>query len=250
MASTAPAIAIKTVGLSYISRSPGVRSRANTAVLNLDLDLQDVPERALLTDLGLALYKSGMPTHSIEEDLSRAARGLLVPVRVFCLPTELTIKFLRTAENTSHTVNERPTGGLNTQSMHRLDDFCEELSTGALDVATACAKLDAIMAGPPYYNQLMILIAFALSALAPVLLFFGGAPIDGAFACCISLICGFLDAFSGSRPRLARLQNFIAGALAGFLARSANTVFSTCTVPVALGGVIWYLPGFSITVAM
>jgi uncharacterized membrane protein YjjP (DUF1212 family) len=206
--------------------------------------------RALLKDLAIALYRSGMPTHAIEDDVTRAARGLVVPLRIFCLPTELTIEFLRTGQHAAHTVVERPPGGLNTQAMHALDDLSELLSSGLVDLPTARTKLDLIAEAPAYYSRATTLIAFALSALAPVLLFFGGAPVDGAVACFISLLCGVLDAASGSRPRLARLQNFIAGALAGFLARAANTFVSTCTVSVALGGVIWYLPGLSVTVAM
>jgi uncharacterized membrane protein YjjP (DUF1212 family) len=219
-------------------------------LLNIDLDLKEVPARALLTDLGLALYKAGMPTHWIEDGLIRAGQGLMVPLRVFCLPTELLIKFLRNGDQLASTVSERPTSGLDVHQMHQLDDLCEVLSSGMLTVPAARLRLDAATSGPPLFNRFMTLAAFSLSALSPVLLFFGGAPIDGAIACFISLLVGLLDAAGTTRPRLARLQNFIAGAGAGFIARTASTFLTTCAIPVALGGVIWYLPGLSVTIAM
>lgn len=218
-----------------------IRVESLASVFGSDRDVDDVPERALFVKLALALYRAGTPTPFIEDDIMRAARGLLVPLRIFCLQSQLTIKFLRTDELPGHVVTVSPSGGLDLRAMAALDDLCEVMSYGGIDESGARAKLDMISCARPLYSPIVVLIAYALSAFGPALLFFGGTPVDGAVACAISLFCGLLDLAGEGRPRIARLKHFVAGAVAGFVGRATSSGgVTTCTVPVAVRR-LWHL---------
>ena len=208
-------------------------------------------ERSFLTDIAHALYSAGCPTHELEEALARVARALRLRVMAFCTSSMLTLDFRAHDGMGPRTYTSRPPKGLHMHQMAQLLDLVRAVSSEELPLGEACARLDAIVDAQPLYALGVQLVAALLQGLAPSIVFFGGGLRDAAVACGLSLLHGFLELACESSPRLSRLRFFLAGAAAGFAARAANASgITSCTLSVALSGIIVALPGLPFTVAL
>lgn len=78
---------------------------------------------------------------------------------------------------------------------------------------------------------LLQLLAFAVSGVFPVLVFFGGTLADVGATCVLGLMFGLAEQAYSFHTRIARLSYFLTGLGMGFLARATHAAgIATCTV--------------------
>lgn len=203
-----------------------------------------------LLRLGHALNQCGYPADSLQAMLSAVSARLGLPhVETYTTAMGLQMAFGPLMRQRTYLMAVQP-GGLNLNTMTRLDEVALRVMAGDLSPAEGVARIDQILAAPAPYGPLPTTLAYALASgsFARVL---GGGLREIAIAVLIGGLTGLLallaersDRIEGIfAPLAAFLSTFIAGAIAA-------KAISLASGSVALAGLVVLLPGLTLTIAL
>lgn len=202
-----------------------------------------------LRNLAEALHISGMPAHELEWRLNEIGKRLGVHVDSFAVLTMLTLNIVDETGQQRIEMVRLPSYDYNMARLIALEELVGDLDR-VTSLENYADRLKAIMTTPPLWHGWKFMVfGFLLSASVAVLLRGGW----------VEMLCGGLVgmAFVGAFQQLARIPQLgpaipvllctaaaiVAHALG--LAFPGQTVFLT-----AVAGVVFLLPGFTLTVAM
>ena len=177
------------------------------------------------------------------------ARRLGVAAQFFSTPTSLFFAFGEGVEQRTHLERVEP-AAVDLGRLARLDALIERVATGELDADAAEAALaEAARPAAPYPAWLTHL-SWALGS-ATSAVFLGGGWNEIAVGAAIGLVTGLVARLLERREHAARLFEPLAAGLAAFVATGAAHTLAPFSVYIAtLAGVIYLIPGFTLTVAL
>jgi uncharacterized membrane protein YjjP (DUF1212 family) len=203
----------------------------------------------LLLRLGRALHEAGFPTPQLEEALTRVAARLGVEAQFFSTPTSLFFAFGGGLAQRTHLERVEP-AGVDLGRLEALHGLIERVADGAVDAPRALAELDEIRARPRRYPAWLTHLSWGLAS-ASTAIFLGGGWNEVAVGGAIGLVTGLLARLLERRRESGFLFEPVAAASAALLAAAAATFIAPLSIYIAtLAGIIYLIPGFTLTVAM
>ncbi len=213
---------------------------------------QEPPEGsavAFTLRLGQALHRYGTPAHRLEEQMRLVSQRLGLEARFFSTPTAIFASFGPPEALRTCLIRTEP-GAMDLGRLARLDTVAEDVIHDRLSAEKGGALVEAILAEPPRYGRLPILLCWALAAGAWARLF-GGSVREMAVAALGSFLVGLLDSRMQRNPSTGWVLEPVGAILVSALAVLAASLLGPVSVQVAtLAGLIVLLPGLSLTVAL
>ncbi len=199
--------------------------------------------------LAKALHTYGAPAYDLELVVNDVARKLGFGLECFSLPTMITLSLFEQDRNSTFVIRVKP-GDVNLERLTRSHDIAERVMYGELTVAQAARELAEVIAAPPRWGSLAVVISFGLvsSGVARV---FGGDWAEMLSSLVIGLMVGVLAILSSRKQVFIYIFPTVAAALAGVLSYvlawglGHDKVFTTL-----VSGLIVLLPGLMITVGL
>lgn len=204
--------------------------------------------RAFVYRLATALQKYGTPSHRLEALVSAVAKSLGFEVELFATPTAVFVAFGEPPEQHVGLLGVAQ-GELDLGRLAELDEVAQE-TNGNFNAKLATAKIDAIVDGPARYPASVRLISHAVLCASSALALGGGAR-ESAFSAVAGLFVGVLDHAATTRTALARLLlplGALIAACVGVLGALLTPGLSAAMV--GLAGIIYLVPGLTLTIAM
>ena len=202
-----------------------------------------------LLDLAQTLHISSMHSHELERQLNAIGQRIGVRVVCFAVLTMLTLN-ITAEDNTQRVVMLRlPAYDYNMSRLIALEKLIGELDgIGCLDRCEA--RLKEIMDTPPLWSGgAFVCFGFLLSAAVAVLLRGGWVEILCGGVVGMLFVRGYLAL--ARIPRLGPASPVILCALAALCAHASALIFPQQTPFItAVAGVVFLLPGFTMTIAM
>lgn len=212
-------------------------------------DAQLLEAADLLVTLARALHHVGTPAHHLEETLMLAAQRLKLNLHVFALPTGMILSF----ENEPHPLTRvvrLPAAQIHLGLLSQLSVVAEEFIRGDLELKEARARIDAILAAPPRWRPLAMVLSYVLSG-AAFSVFFGGEFPEVVAGSLVGLAVGIVSVLLPSHLKRGRIFELVAAVAATFVASAADYLVGSTIewVPLAAGLII-LLPGITLVDAI
>ncbi len=206
-------------------------------------------EDALLVEFARALHVHGASAPRLEHTMQLLARRFALTAQFFSTPTAVFAAFGDGPAQRTYLVRVEP-ADVDLEKLSLLHELIARTRSGAVEPEEARRRLAAIMAAPPRWGALLRLVAFA-GASGSSTRFLGGGPREIAVAVALGVVTGLL-AFAGDRvASIRRTFTPLASMVVAFLGVLAAHACGPLSVSQAtLGGLIYLLPGLTLTVAM
>jgi uncharacterized membrane protein YjjP (DUF1212 family) len=134
-----------------------------------------------------------------------------------------------------------------------LDQLCYEILQKNLKFPEATHQLEMICQNPWSYSWYTVMLAFGCSSFGATTLFFGGNWIDGCWSFCFGILTFFLDLLTSKLSGLSEISCFVTSFLISLIASLLDKYLysnSLCLFGQIFGGVVWLLPGITITIGL
>lgn len=215
----------------------------------MDRESLDGPRLRFIYDLAGALHAYGTPSHRLEALLGAVAKELGVQSEFFATPTAIFCAFGEVPDQKMGLIAPE-TSDLDLGRLADLDVVAQDVAGGDTSVEEGSRRVRAILDERRGYGMPLRLLGHSLLAGAAALLLGGGLAEAGA-----ALVAG---ALVGAVEISARRHSGLAGvllplgallaSLCGIVAATISPVLSTAVVGIA--GIIYLLPGLTMTIAM
>jgi uncharacterized membrane protein YjjP (DUF1212 family) len=201
------------------------------------------------TKLARALLGYALPVHRLEQALLRLAAALGFDASFYLTPTGMMATFAVGAERYTQVIVAVP-GSADMERLSALHALVGRVERGELSPAEASRRVDAILARPPRYGQVLTVLAGALLSVAVARLL-GGSIHEMAWSGAVGMGIAGLGELSSRWFTLGRLLPVIAALLASFAAFALLSAGWTVRPTLLLiASVITLLPGLTMTVGM
>jgi len=206
-------------------------------------------ELELLVRLGRALHEAGFASPQLEGALQQVARRLGVEAQFFSTPTSLFSSFGAGAAQRTHLERVEPSG-VDLGRLTALDQLVSRIESGELDAERAVAEVESTARRPCPFPAWLTHLSWGLSSAATAI-FLGGGWREVGVGGAIGLLTGLLARLLERRRASGLLFEPLAAALAAFVATAAATLVGPLSIYIAtLAGIIYLIPGFTLTVAL
>ncbi|TNF31807.1 MAG: threonine/serine exporter family protein [Deltaproteobacteria bacterium] len=207
---------------------------------------EDVEPRArFLLELGLALHRNGVSAFRLEGALTKVAETLGLRTSFFSTPTAL----MASVDGRTHLLRAEP-GDVDLDRMCALDEIGNAVIAGELSPEEGTASIARVLAGPPPFSPLVTVAAY-VAASSGAALFLAGSLVDCAVGAVAGLFIGGLALVAGRSADFARVFLIVTSLFAAGLAWAAAAVGLPVDLQVVtIAGLIAFVPGLSLTVAM
>jgi uncharacterized membrane protein YjjP (DUF1212 family) len=206
------------------------------------------PGERFLTEVALTLHRLGLPSDRLEAVLQGAARQLAVPLVVFAEPTALLLAFGPEDAQRVVVLRVEPSE-VDLGHLAAVDQLLRRVERGEYGLDAAVAHMRAVLSVQAWPAPLMVFAHGLASGSAAIL--FGGTPGDAAASGAIGVVVGLLEQGALRSPSFTRVLVPVASFVATAGARYAVAVFPGVHPGIsALSGVIVFLPGLTLTLAM
>jgi len=209
------------------------------------------------------LHEAGCSTHRTETLGMVAGQALLSgsTVSISAFPTKLIVSFgqpldvemadMGSRASRAQTFHCTSIPSLNCNALQQLDDLASEIGRKIVGAEQARERLKAIKKQAPIFKLWMKLIAFSVASACCSVLFFSGGWIDFGVAGFIGCLTGLILQLGRIKKRFQRVTSFGAAVISGFVSYAISSqVQQFCPFATALSGVVWLLPGLSISTAV
>jgi uncharacterized membrane protein YjjP (DUF1212 family) len=203
------------------------------------------PRTRFLLDLGLALHRAGVSAFRLEGALTKVADTLGLRATFFSTPTAL----MASVEGRTHLLRTEP-GDVDLDRMCALDEISNAVIAGEMTPEAGSAAIVEALDAPRRYSALVTAAAYTAASLVAAL-FLAGSLVDSAVSAVAGLLIGALAWLAERSREFARVFLIIASLLAAgvaWLAAAAGLPVDLQVVTIA--GLIAFVPGLSLTVAM
>lgn len=208
----------------------------------------DSAEARLLTELASALAAYGAPAHRLEEAVSALAGRLGVSARFFAMPTAVFVTF-ESEDGPRTSLLEVKSSEVDLSRLVALDRVLNDVWEGACSVEEGVVRIRQIVHAADRFRALVPIVCFAIVSGAAAR-FFGGGLAEVGVAGMIGLIVGVLCDLARRRREYGRVLEFTAGMVAALIAMGVGSLTPLNVQIVALGGVIFLVPGLTLTMAV
>ncbi len=203
------------------------------------------PRTRFVLELGLALHRNGVSAYRLEGALTKVADTLDLRGRFFSTPTALIVSL----DDRTHLLRADQ-GDVDLDRMCSLDEVGNAVIAGALSPEAGSAAINEVIGRPAPYSGLATTAAFAVAS-AVASIFLAGSLVDVAVGATSGLLIGALAQIASRSREFARLFLITASLLSAGVAWGA----AAAGLPVSLlvctiAGLIAFVPGLSLTVAM
>lgn len=204
--------------------------------------------RRLVLEIGEALHRYGTPAWRLEATLARVSTAVGLHGQFFCLPTSIIAAFGPLGAQKSGFLRVEP-GGVDLGKLVRVDACVQGLLRGTMTADQAHDEVQRIVAGREEWSRAALLLCFALSSAFGARIF-GGGWLDIGVSGVVGAILGGLALRMG-RSTAPHLFEPVAATVAAALAVVAAAVVGPVRIEVVtLAGVLYVLPGLTLTLAM
>ena len=199
--------------------------------------------------LGRALHAYGYTSPALERALVTASARLGLVGHFFSTPTSIFVTFGEGSAQRTFLSRVEP-GGISLGKLADIDGNARAVGDGSLSPSEALARIEAIAQQPPPFSPLIETIASGAASGTACRLLGGGAG-DVIVATGLGVLIGLLGLAAG-RVRLTQgLFELMASALVSAAALMAASFGLGVSPAVStLAGLIFVIPGFSLTIAM
>jgi uncharacterized membrane protein YjjP (DUF1212 family) len=205
-----------------------------------------------------ALLSSGNWAYLTESYVVSTSRAIGLSASCGVFPSAVTLTFVNgTALEGNLAFTEsyylRVKSGINCYRLSLLDNLCYMIRKRHMSFEEADERLRLIEAMPPLYAWWVTALAHALAAMASTILFFKGDWRDGTYALLYGLLIYFVGVMTKYIQGLAQIQCFLCALLVSITASAFDRHVHNgqlCLYGQLFGGVVWLLPGASITVSI
>ena len=224
------------------------------ATLQQRLASSDVPPRErdvmeFIVRIGLALHGHGAHAHRVERAMAALSRRFGLEGQFFAMTTSIHVAFGPLGAQTVFLVRTEP-GDQDLGRLAALDALLVEAAGTSLPLERARAQLDAILSARRPRRLTIELASHALAA-AAACVFLGGGAREVVAATALGLVTGAIARILGSSADTKVLAEAVAGFVAGLAAAGlAAHVAGLAIGKVTLAGIIYLLPGFTLTTAV
>lgn len=216
---------------------------------NIDPDTLATPRLRFIYDLGGALHAYGTPSHRLEALLGAVAQELGLQSEFFVTPTAIFCAFGEAPDQKMGLITPK-SFDLDLGRTAELDIVAQDVAWGDATVEEGSRRVKAILRDTREYQPRARLMGHATLASAASLLL-GGGLYEAAAALVAGTLVGILEITSRHRSGLARVLlplGALVASLCGVVAATISPGISTTVVGIA--GIIYLLPGLTLTVAM
>ncbi|MFA6033298.1 MAG: threonine/serine exporter family protein [Myxococcota bacterium] len=208
------------------------------------------PIIGFMMKLAVAMQRYGAPAHKLEDLTHYVSNRLGIKGNIFAMNTVLMAAFGDLFSQKVIMHSAMSSGEINLDKQVRLYRVANDVVEGKTDFAQGERIIDQIVSAPPPYGSVMTTVCSALSSAAAAR-FFGGGWREIVVAGIGGVLIGVLGTMlSTSLDRLRAFEvvgSILVSILAAFGALLLGPLNTTITV---LGGLVFLLPGFTVTVAM
>ncbi len=216
------------------------------------MDLDDYRlRRNFIFELGKALHQFGTPAFRLEAHLLNVCHSLGLDGYFIVAPTVLTIVLWEPGSSEKHNYHVRmKPGDLDLGSLALADQLVDEVVSGELEVEEATEHLIGIYNSPPPFGERMTFMAFGLTSGAFAMLI-GLSWINVGVALLTGLVVyALMQWVLLTNKDTEALEPLVATGSALF-ASAMGHFYAGINVPlVVLSGIIVFIPGLSITMAL
>lgn len=202
----------------------------------------------LLTKLARGLHRFGAPAHRLEEALALTSQRLGVEAQFFSTPTAIFMSVEEDGVQQTSLLRVEP-GEVHLEKLSQLDEILAAVASGRMHPATAIQAVEDVKASPERYPGWVTVAAFALGS-ASAANFFSGGALEIVAAGGAGLFTGVLYKLTQRRINAARLLEAVAATLVALGASLLETATGTSGYVVTVSGLLFLLPGLTVTVAM
>jgi uncharacterized membrane protein YjjP (DUF1212 family) len=199
--------------------------------------------------LGRALHAYGYASPALERALVLASTRLGLVGHFFSTPTSIFVAFGAGASQRTFLTRVEP-GGLSLGKLADIDGNARAVVDGSRSAADAVARIEAIERQPPPFGRLLETVASGIASGAACRLLGGGGG-DVVVATGLGVAVGLLALAAGRvrvQPGLFELMASAMVSAAALIAASHGLGESPAVS--TLAGLIFVIPGFSLTIAM
>lgn len=208
---------------------------------------RDVVE--FVVTVGQGLHRYGAAADRLETVLATVSTTLGVPGRFFVTPTGLIASFPTIPEQPASILRTEP-GTIDLGKLAAIEAVMSEVCAGRLAAGDGRLAIEQVVDAPNRYGTLVSTVAFGVAS-AGAARFFAGGLAEIGVAGVIGVLIGVLGIVVARCQRLLPLFEFVAAAVASFVATIACGLGGGMSPHVAtLSGLIVLLPGLGLTVAM
>ena len=208
--------------------------------------------RNFIIELGKALHKFGTPAFRLEAHLRNVCQSLGLDGYFMVSPTLLTMVLWDPADQEKHNYHIRvKPGELDLGALALTDQLVDEVTNENLNVEDGLASLEEIHARPAPYGYKSNLAAFGTTSGAFAMLV-GGSWWDAAVSFVAGLIVFFFLCWvENNSERRGEVLEPMAAVIGSLFASVVAYFVPGVNVPlVVLSGIIVFIPGLSITIAL
>lgn len=199
--------------------------------------------------LARALHRSGTPAHRLEETMKMVLGRLGLDGAFFAMPTGIFASF-GTPESHRTSLIRAETGEQSLEKLSLLNELAESLIKGDLGVTEGTRRVEEIVAAPPRYTKLLVVLCFSIAS-GTAARFFGGGWREMAVAAVIGMVIGSTNLAIGQSQNARRVFEIVAAVIASALATiAASIVLPFSTYVSTLAGLIILVPGLTLTTGM
>ena len=210
--------------------------------------MADDDATAFVLRLGRALHTLGYSSHRIEDLLADAAERLQLQGQFFTTPTSIFSAFGADERQRTFLVRVEP-GDLHLERLGRVQDIAEAVLAGRMTPRAGLAALDALDREPPRWGVALTTVAFGIAGGSAACLLGGGA-VEVAAAAVMAMFTGWIAAARLLPTELRRFQEPFAAFIVSFAVSALATRVPLSTYLSTLGGLIVWLPGLTLSMAM
>lgn len=202
------------------------------------------------------LHLSGHLTYRTEKYIYRVGKkyGIHATATILFRRAILSFQELNSLDSTS---SETYTFGIKSGwkygNLLLLDQLCFDILQRDLSFEKAQERLELINQNPWSYSWYTVLFAFGCSSFGATTLFFGGTWVDGGWAFLFGLIAYYVDYLSEKLAGFSEISCFVTSFVISLIASLLDKYVydgSLCLFAQVFGGVVWLLPGITITIGL
>jgi uncharacterized membrane protein YjjP (DUF1212 family) len=196
-----------------------------------------------------ALHRYGAPANRLEDLTKLVARRLGVEGQFAALPSAFFASFGHLESQRTYLVRVE-SAELNLDKQVKLDEVVTSVLDGEMAPDEGERRIDAILAAPPLYGRLLTSICYGISS-GVAARFFGGGWREIVVSSFIGILVGILSNLFSRNYHAVKMFEVAATVMASILAVVGIWVVGPLSTTIALlGGVVYLLPGYTVTVAL
>lgn len=200
--------------------------------------------------LGKALHQFGSTAYRSESHLKKLTTALGLSGNVLVTPTTLTFIFNLDEDQESIKVIRVYPGSIDLGDLSRVDELCEQVTTGELSLQEGIVRIKEILNNPNSYSTGMIYLGYALAGGGFSLLLHTNLP-NVIAAVLFSLLVFTLVRLGDKVPRIKEMIEPLSSFLVAFLSIGLCSIFPSINVSfVTLAAIILFIPGLALTLGL